>query len=279
MNKQQLKINYEKACNAYLQAFCEKHDFDKSSAFWCGGDVGGIANVCDLTFDMAIIRTDIDEDAPEEELLKYYDYTIDAQEFNLPVPNFHAWILGCPRTDKAWFDNMLKKRDSLMNSIDEINANIGSCDTSPQHLVKFKKTNPNAKLPTKAHDSDFCHDCYAVSREEVAPGVYKYGLGFALQIERNSLPGGVTSGFTIRPRSSIWKTGMALSNSIGTVDAGYTGEISVVFYHVNKDLPIYEVGDRVAQLHLDTTLDIDFVEGTYLDDTDRGDGAYGSSGK
>lgn len=39
--------------------------------------------------------------------------------------------------------------------------------------VLFKKTNENAIMPTKAHDDDFCYDCYAVSEEEVAPNVWK----------------------------------------------------------------------------------------------------------
>lgn len=46
--------------------------------------------------------------------------------------------------------------------------------------VLFKKTSENAIMPSKAHDDDFCYDCYAVSEEEIAPNVWKYGLGFAL---------------------------------------------------------------------------------------------------
>lgn len=144
--------------------------------------------------------------------------------------------------------------------------------------VKFKKMHPNAKIPTKAHDSDFCYDCYAVSREEISPGVYKYGLGIALQFENNK-NGVVGKCFTLRPRSSVWKTGMVLSNSIATIDAGYIGEISAVFYHVNKQLPIYEVGDRVVQMHYDSTLTLDFVETDKFEETDRGSGSYGSTGK
>ena len=49
--------------------------------------------------------------------------------------------------------------------------------------VRFKKLRDNAKLPTKAHDDDFCYDVYACDRTEVAPNVYKYPLGFALQID------------------------------------------------------------------------------------------------
>ena len=48
--------------------------------------------------------------------------------------------------------------------------------------VKFKKLRENAKLPTKAHEDDFCYDVYACDCEEVAQNVYKYPLGFALQI-------------------------------------------------------------------------------------------------
>ena len=51
--------------------------------------------------------------------------------------------------------------------------------------VKFKKLRENAKLPTKAHEDDFCYDVYACDCEEVAPNVYKYPLGFALQIDKD----------------------------------------------------------------------------------------------
>ena len=102
--------------------------------------------------------------------------------------------------------------------------------------VLFKKTNENAVMPTKAYDDDFCYDCYAVSEEEVAPNVWKYGLGFALQIENRNKPADISRYFTFRCRSSIWKTGMILSNCEGTIDDPYTGEISAVFYHVMPNM-------------------------------------------
>lgn len=149
--------------------------------------------------------------------------------------------------------------------------------------VKIKKLHPDAKIPVKTHKSDFCYDCYAVSCEEVAPNVYKYGLGFALQLDRETKAAGrsfgYNSAFSIRPRSSVWKTGMVLSNCIGTVDADYTGEISAVFYHVMPNMPRYEVGDRVCQIHYDAANVLDFVEVESLDETERGDGGYGSTGK
>lgn len=147
--------------------------------------------------------------------------------------------------------------------------------------VKLKKLTPEAVIPTKGHDDDFCFDLVATSCEQVAPNVYKYGFGIAIQaVDHEDMPREIgTTGFTIRPRSSIWKTGMVLSNSLGTVDHGYTGEISAVFYHLIPSLPIYKVGDRVAQLHHDTTLNIEFAEVDELDKTERGGGGYGSTGR
>lgn len=119
MDKQKLKQNYENACNAYLKAFCEKHDFYYEDAYWCGDDIGGIADCNTYTFDMATIRTDIDEDAPKEELMKHYDYNLNAIEFGLAIPNFHAWIHGCPRTSDEWFKDMRKMREDFENAINE----------------------------------------------------------------------------------------------------------------------------------------------------------------
>lgn len=143
----------------------------------------------------------------------------------------------------------------------------------------FKKTNEKAQMPIKAdgHDADFCYDCFAVSEEQIAPNVWKYGLGFALQ-PVNEFDGTNIRGISIRSRSSVWKTGMILSNSIGTIDEIYIGEISAVFYHVMPNMPRYKVGDRICQLYLDRTEHLDFVEVTELRNTIRGDKGYGSTG-
>lgn len=144
--------------------------------------------------------------------------------------------------------------------------------------VSFKKVHPDAVMPRKAHNDDFCYDCVATSCEEIKQNVFKYGLGFALQIADREKPSYLSRGFTIRPRSSIWKTGMILSNSLGTVDDSYTGEISAVFYRVIPGMEIYKPGDRVCQLHLDFAEDITFFEANRLLQTERGDNGYGSTG-
>lgn len=160
--------------------------------------------------------------------------------------------------------------------------------------VKFKKYHENAKIPEKAYDKDFCYDVYAISEEEVAPNVWKYGLGFGLQIERNieniiQHPDGFVSfaldlkyspinlSIDIRPRSSVWKTGMVLSNCEGTGDEGYTNEYSAVFYHLMPNMPRYRVGDKIAQLKIGITFPITFKEVEEFEETERGMRGYGSS--
>lgn len=148
--------------------------------------------------------------------------------------------------------------------------------------VKIKKTHPNAVIPSKTYDSDACYDCVAISEEEVAPNVWKYGLGLSFQLDRGLVWKDVKHiNFFIdaRPRSSVWKTGMILSNCVGTIDEHYTGEVCAVFYHVMPNMPRYKVGDRVCQIKLGSTEALDFIEVDELVDTDRGDGGYGSTGK
>lgn len=174
--------------------------------------------------------------------------------------------------------------------------------------VKLKRFNDEAVIPQKAYGKDFCFDLVAVSEEQIAPNVWKYGFGFGLQLVRDvsecargaimleclvkneissyactySLDmtrADLNLSIDIRPRSSVWKTGMVLSNCVGTVDEGYTNEISAVFYHVLPDMPRYKVGDRIAQMKIGFTLPCEFVEvEDFKDKTDRGLNGYGSTG-
>lgn len=133
------------------------------------------------------------------------------------------------------------------------------------------KLDEGAKMPVKANPDDACFDIYATSKEDLGDGRVVYGTGLHLH------PDGQTQ-VDIRPRSSIHKTGMVLSNSIGTGDKGYTGEYKAVFYDVIKDLPNYEVGDRIAQIQVTYFHDINWVVVDELDETIRGDGGFGSTG-
>ena len=147
--------------------------------------------------------------------------------------------------------------------------------------VKVKKLNENAVIPFKTYEKDFCYDVVAVSEEEVAPNVWKYGIGLAFQIDKESLFGHryLNLSIDLRPRSSVWKTGMVLSNCVGTIDELYTGEVSAVFYHVFPNMERYKVGQRIGQIKIGITTPIEFVVVDELDETERADGSYGSTGR
>ena len=144
-------------------------------------------------------------------------------------------------------------------------------------LVKVKSLNPLAELPSKTYATDFCWDVKAVSEEEIAPNVWKYGLGIAIQME--SLSSNHLYCISARPRSSVWKTGMVLANSVGTIDSDYRGEISLIFYHVLPSLPRYKVGDKIGQIYVSRSPRLEFSFTPDLDNTTRGSGGFGSTGR
>ena len=171
--------------------------------------------------------------------------------------------------------------------------------------VKVKKRNEDAVIPSRAYDRDFGYDVVAISEEQIAPNVWKYGIGLAFQIERGheviaeseskiKFPNGadlfldttvdirkspINLSIDFRPRSSVWKTGMVLSNCEGTIDELYRGEVSAIFYHVMPDMERYHIGDKIGQIKLGMAFPMEFVEVDELDDTERGENGYGSSGR
>ena len=85
--------------------------------------------------------------------------------------------------------------------------------------------------------------------------------------------------FNIYPRSSISKTPLRLSNSIGLVDAGYRGEIMALFdNHSDRDYLI-SAGDRLLQIVAPTLQSFYMSIVNELSDSDRGTGGIGSTGK
>ena len=139
-------------------------------------------------------------------------------------------------------------------------------------IIKIKLLHSNAQVPKKVIDTDACYDVVAVSKEDFGDGRIHYGLGFALEIPENTQ-------LDLRSRSSIHKTGLILSNCIGTGDEEYRGEYQAFFYHVIPTLPPYEVGDRILQIQLKTREDVIFKITEELSETKRGKEGFGSTGK
>jgi dUTP pyrophosphatase len=136
--------------------------------------------------------------------------------------------------------------------------------------VKFKKLHPEAKYPRKAHTTDAGFDLSAISSKPDGD-ILTMGTGLAIEI-----PKGYAG--LIFPRSSIFKTQSILSNSVGLIDHGFTGEITFKFYRSFENLE-YKIGDRIGQLLIIPYPQIEFEEVNELSESERGTSGFGSSGK
>ena len=84
----------------------------------------------------------------------------------------------------------------------------------------------------------------------------------------------------IRPRSGLaLKKGITVLNSPGTIDSDYRGEIGVILINLSQEEFTIENGDRIAQMVIAEYQKVDFVEVDQLEDSARGDGGFGSTGK
>ena len=139
--------------------------------------------------------------------------------------------------------------------------------------VKIKKTHPDAIIPKYAKSGDAGMDLVATSIISNTTFDVTYGLGIALEIPK---------GFVglVFPRSSIRKYELLLSNSVGVIDSGYRGELQATFKKENGlDSLAYKVGDRVCQIMIIPHPEIEFEEVNELNNTERGEGGFGSTGK
>lgn len=84
----------------------------------------------------------------------------------------------------------------------------------------------------------------------------------------------------VRPRSGLAiKHGITMLNSPGTIDSDYRGEIKVIVVNLSKDDYVIQPNERIAQLVLNKVEQMDFVEVEVLDETERGEGGFGHTGK
>ena len=135
--------------------------------------------------------------------------------------------------------------------------------------IKIKKLHPNAIIPEYAKIGDAGLDLTAV--DFISNGLHiTYKTGLAIEI-----PEGFVG--LLFPRSSVYKTGQYLTNSVGVIDSGYRGEVMLKFTRPALDSQ-YKVGDRVGQLIIMPYPQVKFEEVEDLDATDRGVGGFGSTG-
>lgn len=140
--------------------------------------------------------------------------------------------------------------------------------------IEFTKFDENAIVPAYSRDGDAALDIYALGNHILEAGKRKIvPTGIAMAIPK---------GFCalVLPRSGIAsKHGITLPNSPGLIDSNYRGELMVSLVNIdrNKDYEI-KSGDRIAQLLIQRTENVEFVQVEKLDDTNRGISGFGSSG-
>lgn len=137
--------------------------------------------------------------------------------------------------------------------------------------IKFVKMFDDAKAPKQAHEGDAGYDLYVHSIEPIK-GENAVIIHSGIRVE---IPYGYQG--ELRARSSVHKTGAILSNGVGTIDAGYRGEVMGVFYLNGNDEP-FAVGDRFAQLVIMPAPAVEYEEVEELSASERGENGYGSTG-
>lgn len=137
--------------------------------------------------------------------------------------------------------------------------------------LHVKLLNENARLPTRGSDEAAGYDLYATETYTIVPGDRAcVATGIAL-----GLPHGCYG--RVAPRSGL-AVKYGIQVGAGVVDADYTGEIKAVLFNHGHDTFEVKPGDRIAQLVLERYRNVDVYQVETLDDTDRGDGGFGSTG-
>lgn len=141
--------------------------------------------------------------------------------------------------------------------------------------LKIRRLRPEAVLPTYAHgpDEDAGMDLRSCVDLTIAPGTtVLVPTGLALEI-----PSGYEA--QVRPRSGLaLKHSITMPNAPGTIDPGYRGELGVILHNLGTQPFEIHRGDRIAQMIVARYERVEWEESD-LQDSTRGQGGFGSSGR
>jgi dUTP pyrophosphatase len=148
------------------------------------------------------------------------------------------------------------------NEFNNINSNV----------LKIKKLNPDAKVPKRGSERAASYDISSVEEAEIPPkGKYLFSTGLSMAIPTGHYG-------RVAPRS-----GLAVKHFIdvgaGVIDEDYRGELKVLLFNFGEEAYKVSKGDRIAQLILEKISTPEVVEVESLDETERGQGGFGSTGK
>ena len=142
-------------------------------------------------------------------------------------------------------------------------------------LIKYTKLNEYAQEPTRGSVAAAGYDLYAAISDSVAIPAHstvKIGTGLAFALPDNTFA-------AIFARSGLaTKQGLRPANCVGVCDSDYRGEYIVAVHNDTDEEKVIEPNERIAQMILMPYIPMMFEEVESLDETERGEGGFGSTG-
>lgn len=141
--------------------------------------------------------------------------------------------------------------------------------------LRVQRLDPAAVLPTVAHEGDAGYDLYSIEAAELAPGQRaKVRTGIAIEVSNGHAA-------LVLPRSgTAAKHGISVVNAPGLIDSGYRGEVHVLLLNTDQQETFsIAPGDRIAQLILVRVETPPVEDVDSLNESARGEGGFGSSGR
>lgn len=145
--------------------------------------------------------------------------------------------------------------------------------------IKFKRIKKDLNhipLPSYATKGSAGMDVYAALEKPVIIS------RSAIEMVPTNISVEIPDGFEIqvRPRSGLAaKHGIGILNSPGTIDSDYRGEIKIIIVNFGKEDFIIEPAERIAQLVVSKVYTAKLIESTELNNTSRGEGGFGHTGR
>lgn len=143
--------------------------------------------------------------------------------------------------------------------------------------VKVKKLNPNAMLPKYGSEFAAGADLFACLDKgsiTINPNETVFiHTGIAVQIPPTLV------GLVYARSGLACKRGVAPANKVGVIDSDYRGEIMVALHNHSQEPQTIENGERIAQIVFTPFVQADLIESDTLDESKRGEGGFGSTGK
>ncbi len=141
--------------------------------------------------------------------------------------------------------------------------------------IKIKKLKDDAVVPTRGSKYAAGADLYSAESDLYIEDRQTVMIGTGIAME---IPEGYVG--LVYARSGLaCKEGLAPANKVGVIDSDYRGEIKVALYNQSGQKKLVKKGERIAQIVIAPFLAPEFTEVSKLDETDRGEGGFGSTGK